>query len=510
MAVVKRFYDDGGSNTSPYDTWAKAAPLLETVRAAMAAGDWVWAGNDTIEAIAASTGYNFPGTQVNPSRIVSVQKDTPPGTLLAGATFNVATNQILYFGGNIIMNGLVFNLGTTTGRGQLSLGYYNISGGKSIFENCSIVFIGTASTGVLYLNGDASTHANSNKILLRDSTIKFSHASQTIYFCGECTFDNITIDPAGSAIAQLMGISYAGNVLIQNCNLAACAQALVVFRAVLTTNDLASKFIIRNCKLPANWSGTLVEGGAVTYENIRAEMYNCDSGDTNYRVQINDFYAQLTQETVLVANAGAGDGTNRISWKIATTANTNPIRTFYTPELHAWNDTEGTQRTCTIEIIHNAGALLTDSQIWLEADYSADTGDPLYQKASDRTADLFVTAAANQDVSTKAWDDLVSARVDGHVYALGALIKCASNSGRVFVCTTAGTSTSSEPAGYGTAVDGGTVADGGTCVFTAMYRQKLVVALPASKPANKGFIIGTVKVGVASKTIYVDPNMTVV
>jgi hypothetical protein len=236
-------------------------------------------------------------------------------------------------------------------------------------------------------------------------------------------------------------------------------------------------------------------------------MYNCDSGDTNYRILINDYFAQLSQETVLV-NEGATDGTTRLSWKVVTTANANQVNPFYCPEMFAWNDTETTQRTVSCEIISSAS--LNNNEAWLEADYSADTGDPLYQKSTNKIADLEYATPAAQASSTKIWDDLVTARANSHAYSLGDLIKSANNVGRVFICTTAGTSANSEPAGYASAVDGGAVADGVACVFTAMYRQTLSVTLPASKPANKGFIIGTVKIGKATATVYIDPKLVVV
>jgi hypothetical protein len=222
-----------------------------------------------------------------------------------------------------------------------------------------------------------------------------------------------------------------------------------------------------------------------------------------------DMLAKLVQETVLVATGGCTDGATRLSWKVATTANASAIFPFECPELTAWNDTEATQRTVSVEIISTT--LLNDNEAWITANYSANTGDPQYAMLSDRTADLIFTAPAAQTASTNSWSDLVTARANNTAYTLGQIMKVASNAGRVFVCTTAGNSDAAEPAGLSSAVDGGVVSEGaGLVAWTAMYRQTLSVTLPAGKPANKGNIIVVPKIGKASATVYIDPTPRVV
>ncbi len=75
----------------------------------------------------------------------------------------------------------------------------------------------------------------------------------------------------------------------------------------------------------------------------------------------------------------------------------------------------------------------------------------------------------------------------------------------MFFCTTAGTTAGSEPAGYATAVDGGSVTDN-TAVFRAATRQKLSVTIT---PQLKGFLHARVMLAKASTTIYVDPKLAV-
>ena len=58
-------------------------------------------------------------------------------------------------------------------------------------------------------------------------------------------------------------------------------------------------------------------------------------------------------------------------------------------------------------------------------------------------------------------DSAATARQNSHAYAVGDVIKLPTNPGRVFFCTDGRHVAGSEPGGYATAVDGGSVTDGG-------------------------------------------------
>src|SRR5262249_22040430 len=95
-------------------------------------------------------------------------------------------------------------------------------------------------------------------------------------------------------------------------------------------------------------------------------------------------------------------------------------------------------------------------------------------------------------------------RQNSHAYSLGNTIKVPDNTGRVFFCTTAGTTAGSEPAGYASAIDGGSVTDG-SAVFRAGCRFSMSVTLSAPQPQLAGYLYGTIKAAQASQTFFVDP-----
>jgi hypothetical protein len=119
----------------------------------------------------------------------------------------------------------------------------------------------------------------------------------------------------------------------------------------------------------------------------------------------------------------------------------------------------------------------------------------------------FLATAAAITASTVAWDSLATARANSHSYLTGDIIAVSSNPGRLFFCTTGGTSSGSLPGGYATAVDGGSVTDGATAVFRAGCRMTVSLSIT---PQVAGLIRATPKIGIASTTLYIDPLLTVV
>ena len=83
-------------------------------------------------------------------------------------------------------------------------------------------------------------------------------------------------------------------------------------------------------------------------------------------------------------------------------------------------------------------------------------------------------------------------------------LSASASSRRPNFCTaSSGNSAASEPAGYASCVDGGSVTDG-SCTFRAGCRFSMVVTLTAQMV---GYIYGTVKAAQPSTTFYVDPLM---
>src|SRR3990167_3738834 len=204
---------------------------------------------------------------------------------------------------------------------------------------------------------------------------------------------------------------------------------------------------LRNCKMPASWSGSV--NSSTPGSSSTFELFNSDSADTNYRLQKKTEFGEVTHETTIVGGAGATDGTTAISWKMVSNADAEwNHQTLDSPEIVRWNETTGSAITATIEIVHDSVTNITDQQIWMEVQYLGTSGTPLSLFVDDAAAD-YITAAADQADSTASW-------------------------------TTTG--------------------------LTNPNTQKLNVTFT---PQEKGFIHAVVKLAQASKTVYVDPKITV-
>lgn len=161
-------------------------------------------------------------------------------------------------------------------------------------------------------------------------------------------------------------------------------------------------FQIRNSKLPASWSGSLCNATPLA-TGQRFEMHNCDSGDTNYRLWVAEYAGSIKSETTLVRTGGASDGTTDYSLVMASTANANAtVAPLVSPEISIWNDAVGSSKTVTVEILHDSATNLTDGEIWLEVQYLGTSGVPLGSFVSDAKTDI-LAPAADQAVSGETW-----------------------------------------------------------------------------------------------------------
>ena len=161
----------------------------------------------------------------------------------------------------------------------------------------------------------------------------------------------------------------------------------------------------------------------------------------------------------------------------------------------------------TLLAIANMAALPNNDDIWPEVHYLGNAARPLGSVISGTKANVLAADAA-LTADTSAWDTNATARVNGHTYTAGDIIAVSSNPGRVFFCTISGIASGSLPAGYATAVDGGTVADGVSCVFRAGVRFKLVAVLTGPQPQMAGYLRVLVKVAKQTTTFFVDPLVT--
>lgn len=433
-----------GNDADSGATWALAKATLTGAAAIDAAGDVIWVSQAHAESTAAALSFSWQGNQGNPTRVICGNDAAEPPTAQASSATVTTTGDNGITAVNdehAYVSGITFIAGsggtataniTLTANGGLPL--------ETTYETCSFQL---ASTGT----GSQISCATNNlaTIYLKDCTFKFAAAAQRLGSIGgnKLHISGGSVLAGSSAITEFIGMGNSAEVYIDGFDFSNCAASM----NVTASGSSNYRLIVRNCKMPASWSGSVVSGTPA--QGTIAELYNCDSGDTNYRYERKTAWGTITHETTIVRTGGASDGTTPLSWKMV--SNTNPEwkhQTLNSGEIVRWNETTGSPITVTVEFVHDSLTNMTDREIWLEVQYLGTSGNPLALFIDDAAAD-YVTTAADQTDSSAAW-------------------------------TTTG--------------------------LTNPNTQKMSVTFT---PQEKGFIHAVVKVAAASKTVYVDPMLTV-
>lgn len=391
-----------GSNADNGTTWALAKATLAGADAKPdAAGDTIYVSQAHAESTASAVSLNFAGTPATPSKVLCGNDAAEPPTALATtATVTTTSNATLSLAGSFYCYGITFTADEATTLAADAGGV----GVAQEYKNCSFRTTNAGSAGSFFFAG---ANNYTPRLRLTDCTLKFNATGQKCFVFCAVDIDGGSIVSGSSTPAYLFTFGTdrtQGRLLVSGFNFSNLSSSMVLCNgAGVGTGTM----IFRSCKLPASWSGTLITG-TIPGPGARYEMHNCDSGDTNYRLWIQDYAGSIKQETTIVRTGGASDGTTSLSWKMATSANAEyPHIRLVSPENAIWNDTTGSSKTLTVEIVHDSqgagtGSRFRDDEIWLEAMALTTSGFPLGAWSADCKADVLATAADQTD-SSETW-----------------------------------------------------------------------------------------------------------
>lgn len=440
-----------GAPTAPYETWAKAANTLAVAATASAAGDTIYVHPSHSE----TSGWSItlPGTKASPSKVVCGTPDTVSGitALATGAIVShTGTNFVV---GCAYLYGIDFK---TTGSGSATMSFGNATGTVQFYENCGLLKENTEPNTDIVIGSSSSIEGT--LIVLRNCTWRLSHASQQI------RINDTVIIEGGSFHAShteningvfLLSLGAKGsNLQINGMDMSEIGNTANVVQHTGSQSVACAR--IRNCKMPASWTGTLTS--AALSSSSRVELLNYGTGDTNYKFWVEDVHGIAKDEStikILASDGGATDGVNNYSMRLQTTANcAYPSSIFRSPPIVQRVNTVGGAVTATVEVVHDGASPFTDKEIWLEVEYLGTSGFPLSSRVSDVGG--FVAAAAAQASSSNFWDG-----------------------------------------------------DTGTGPNGSSTWNKIKLVTPSFTPQEQGYIVATVCMGVASKTAFVDPVVLV-
>lgn len=381
------YKSSAGSNTAPYDTWAKAATTLATAIAASSAGDTIYYHSET-ETISSDTTYTFPGTAASPNNLICSNDlvNEPPQTLgTTGLIDGTGTNGVdIYITGNAHIHGMEFKTGTAINNCTIRVAY---SDEDFIFlHDCKITIAGTANLHKIYL-GYGGAIGNTS-IRSRGCTFSLGGATgQTIDVSGGLdSVGDVFTYTGTSAPNVLFGSGRGGFAKIKAADLSAITSTIM-------SGSTSQHFHIEieDSKLGA---GVTPLGTSSGVGHSDLTMRNCASGDTHYNFSHYDYLGNTVASTAIYANDGAQyDGTNYCSWVVTGTGATTEAP-YVSPWILRYHSATASI-TPYLEILRDGSTTAyTDHEVWAEWVYQGTSGSPLGVHAADRGG--FLSTPANQ------------------------------------------------------------------------------------------------------------------
>ncbi len=390
------FTDDGGSATSPYDTWAKASTTFLVAVDLAAAGDRLIIGHDHAETPSVNTNYVFPGTTADPNIVISATS-TAGGSVV---TYNKADNvQIDITGANAdwaITGGIVKLYGISikctddirletdltnsywedcrielVANGRLTIG--NREGRlKHVFKNVDLVFAGSADSSIRCLGGP---------FVWMGGSVAWSGVQPTALF---------------DLVNRFVQVDISG------VDLSAITSALV---DVSDASSIMMSF--HHCLLD---SGVSLTTGTHNVPSTTILMSGCDdtTGNDLYRLEYVDFWGSTVHDDAIFRTTdGASDGTTPISWKMVSTANAAEfVEPTRSPPIYSWVDATGST-TFTVQCLWDSVTDIQDDEIWLEIEFLEASADTDSAFADDRMTDISSTPG-DQTTNATAWTETLT------------------------------------------------------------------------------------------------------
>jgi hypothetical protein len=400
--MARYFVSSIGSNTAPYDTWAKAATSLQTaLTAANANGDEVVLSSGTIpagdSALSADTTYTFAANVTLVSSTISGTADIAPSVMGTGVWIGSSTtNRGVTLAGafRIRVVGITFRTAGSTADSLLMA----VTDGMQVTFEDTYFWHGNSSTtsNIRFGAADAQTC-----VILRNCTIRLGNAAQSVQILGKVfieggfapsglgsiptagLFTASVVDPAGGYL-DIDGLNIAGlgaNPIVGDCTTTA-------LQVVIKRSKLGTGFVPLATQTVGNRSGAEVT------------LIDCNDGDVNGFFGYYNALGSLISDFGVYLTAGAAVQ----SWKLTTTANAGPSSPFVTPWFSGYNADVSTSITPWIEALRDGSATpYTDAELWAEFLAKDTSGFPISSFFTDRLALGGTPASQPAGVGTGSW-----------------------------------------------------------------------------------------------------------
>lgn len=403
------FVASGGSNTAPYDTWAKAATSLQTALTAASSGsDRVIIQYNGVPAgdaeVAADTTYT---AAADVTIIASTNSGTSTVTPTAMGDANWigssgATSYAVSISGAFAVTafGLTLRVEGTTNKNILL--HATQDGGVRLLTDCLLWLGTTQSSSFVALVPTTATGGHNSYTKLVGCVFRFDATTTGIAVGGGCKIElyGCSLHASSAAASPLFEpIQGSGNIWSEGCDWSSAGTSIVAS----SNGNGVREFTFVNCKLPASFAMLATQTPSDLSAN-HVLAYDCDSGDVHYAFGHYNALGSCVAYTSIYANDGPTyDGATEFSWRIDTSGSA----TFNEPYVSPWISTyhSGTSAiTPRLEILRDDSATaFDDDEVWGEFSYQGTTGYPLSTIVNDRMALAGTPAAQSSGMGTGSW-----------------------------------------------------------------------------------------------------------
>jgi len=397
-------------------TWAKAKlTITGGIALATANGDVVEVDSAHSHSYtSASASYNAPtsGTSI---AVVSVDRNGSTTTgnngRLAGASETIGTNGFAHniattnITQSIYMYGITMNGHT----GSSNLNTINVSTSNAedranvTLESCVLNTPGSSTSGGGIVLGGTSSTASLNR---RIKLINTSYVIRNTNSASGILLRNARIEISGASV------SYAGanKPAFMFLHAGGGTQEVYVTNSDLSGYEKSGGYlfdgsgirgitVIRKSKISAT-PGLFDSGWDIPSSSLT--LINVDSGDTYRNFEYYTAYGSLVENTSIYADDGAQFNSLGISWQIVTTTLANEVTPFVTPWVHRWSDATS-EIDVGFRIAHDSATDMNDRNLWSEIEYVSSSSFPIGTLASNRSTVAFINTATDWTNDSEDW-----------------------------------------------------------------------------------------------------------
>lgn len=385
------FVASGGSNTAPYDTWAKAATSLQTaLTAANATGDIVVLQHDAVPA----TDLSGAGINYTCVAAISLIAATNNGGSSYTPTIMGETNALTRTTGNLTLSGgfKIYVYGVTfktTGAAGYELLIGNSDGASYEMENCYLWSAATSgSASSIVIGSDLNSY-----LRLKNCTLRFGATGSQLRARGRIDVFGGGISSSGSAPSTLFSNFNGAIAKFTGFDLSHITGTIVGSAGVLPVD-----LVFDRCRFGTGYT-LLATQTPANKSSAAVWVFDCAVGDVHGVHGYADAFGQVfTNTSITYTGSPAGQ-----SWKIDTTANCSFATPFVTPPIPAYH--VGTSAiTPRLEILRDGSTTPFDNdEVWAEFMAKVTAGTSLATLYQDRMAIGGTPAAQAAGAGLGAW-----------------------------------------------------------------------------------------------------------